>query len=234
MGRNKKKKSEKHNIQQSSEHLDVPESNALNDSHEEGTNITAVKEESRTTDNKIMKRQHDSENSDTEDEPKKPMKKKKVPLEAEEPATGKKNKKSKRQLKREKYAAKLALEQASAKDQTKLQCLNYLSQWKHDKQNWKFMKARQLWLHKNKFSTQLIPEASWPLLLEYFESAQGNIKTILLNDANKIIKQMDEWTESQTNKDAEGDTEQSESTELTKPEETVYNRARSIIQCLQE
>lgn len=234
MGRNKKKKSEKNqNIQQSKEDLVVTESNTQNDTQDEDTNRTLTnKESSETSDSKMTKRPHESENSDIEDEPKKRKKKKKSP--AEDATTGKKNKISIRQMKKEKHAAKLALEQAQVKDQTKLQCLNYLSQWKHDRQNWKFMKARQVWLHKNKFSTQLIPEASWPILLEYFESAKGNIKTLLLNDANKIIKQMDEWTESQTNQDAECDKEQSESTELVKPDETVYNRARSIIQCLQE
>lgn len=239
MGRNKKRKSEKNqNIQQSKEDSVVTELNSLNDAQDEDTNKALTKEESsETSDSKMMKRphEHESENSDIEDEPKKRKKKKKTPAAVEESAiTGKKNKISKRQMKKEKHAARLALEQAQVKDQTKLQCLNYLSQWKHDRQNWKFMKARQVWLHKNKFSTQLIPEASWPLLLEYFESAKGNIKTLLLNDANKIIKEMDEWTESQTNQDAECDKEQSESTELVKPEETVYNRARSIIQCLQE
>lgn len=237
MGRNRKRKSEKNqNIHQSKEDLVVTESNTLSD-NDEDTNRTLAKEESsEISDGKIMKRplEHESENSDIEDEPKKRKKKKKTPSAEESATTGKKNKISKRQMKKEKHAARLALEQAQVKDQTKTQCLNYLSQWKHDRQNWKFMKARQVWLNKNKFSTQLIPEASWPILLEYFESAKGNIKTLLLNDANQIIKQMDEWTESQTNKDAECDKEQSESTELVKPDKTVYNRARSIIQCLQE
>lgn len=235
MGRNKKKKSEKNQtLQKIDKESEITDSDTLNNSCNDFKNTTKDDEkELHNISDKQMKRPHDSENSDVEEEPKKRRKKKKAPVVPEESENkGNKNKKSIRQLKREKHAARLALEQAQAKDQTKLQCLNYLSQWKHDRQNWKFMKARQVWLHKNKFSTQLIPDAIWPTLLEYFESAQGNIKTILLNDANKIIKQMDDWTESQTNKDA--DTEQSEPTEVVKPDETVYNRARSLIQCLQE
>ncbi|XP_023936399.2 uncharacterized protein C7orf50 homolog [Bicyclus anynana] len=231
MGRNKKKKSDKkENIQESSENLES------NNPHEDSKNSADGQEDSsETSESKTMKRLHDSEHSDTEEDESKKPKKKKKSLPVPDEATSKKNKKSKRQIKREKYAAKLALDQANAKDQTKSQCLNYLSQWKHDRQNWKFMKAKQVWLHKNKFSTHLIPESSWPIFIEYFESAKGNIKILLLEDANKIIKQMDEWTESQTNMNAaEGDTEQSESTSVVKPDDTVYKRARSIIQCLQE
>ncbi|CAH1638802.1 unnamed protein product [Spodoptera littoralis] len=183
------------------------------------------------------KRQHEvGDDSDVEDKPQR-KKKKKQPIQMD--STDKKGKKSIRQMKREKFAARQAEAQSAAKDQLKSQCLNYLSQWKHDKQNWKFMKARQVWLFKNKFSTHLVPDASWPTLLEYFESAQGNIRNILLEDAHKIIKQMDEWTESQgreTNNDEED--EENEDSEETpkpkKPDDSVYKRARDLIQCLEE
>ncbi|CAG4950601.1 unnamed protein product [Colias eurytheme] len=173
--------------------------------------------------------------SDTETKPKKPKKKKKQPVPSDETEpTSKKNKKSIRQMKKEKFIQRQTEAAAAAKDQLKSQCLNYLSQWKHDKQNWKFMKARQVWLYKNKFSKLLIPETSWPLLLEYFESAQGNIRKMLLDDANKIIKQMDEWTESQDKNDNDNENEELEETDQAKPDDVIYNRARSLIQCLQE
>ncbi|CAK1586341.1 unnamed protein product [Parnassius mnemosyne] len=168
--------------------------------------------------------------SDTESKPKKLKKKKKlVPSDSSE----KKNKKSIRQMKREKHAERQAAAEAVAKDQLKSQCLNYLSQWKYDRPNWKFMKAKQVWLFKNKFSTNLIPDASWPLLLEYFESAKGNIRNLLLADANKIIKQMDDWTDLQNNEENNIPEDQQDSS-ITKPHDTVYNRARSLIQCLEE
>ncbi|KAJ8716242.1 hypothetical protein PYW08_013527 [Mythimna loreyi] len=185
------------------------------------------------------KRQHDNDDdSDVEEKPQR-KKKKKQPVPSE--TTDKKGKKSIRQMKREKFAERQAEAQSAAKDQLKGQCLNYLSQWKHDRQNWKFMKAKQVWLYKNKFSAHLVPDASWPLLLEYFESAQGNIRNMLLTDAHKIIKQMDEWTESQTgdmkNKDDEEDEENEDSvatSKTKKPDENVYKRARDLIQCLEE
>ncbi|XP_035445329.2 uncharacterized protein C7orf50 homolog [Spodoptera frugiperda] len=187
------------------------------------------------------KRQHEVEDdSDVEDKPQR-KKKKKQPIQMDS-TDNKKGKKSIRQMKREKFAARQAEAQSAAKDQLKSQCLNYLSQWKHDKQNWKFMKARQVWLFKNKFSTHLVPDASWPTLLEYFESAQGNIRNILLEDAHKIIKQMDEWTESQggesKNDEEDEENEETEESEETpkpkKPDDSVYKRARDLIQCLEE
>lgn len=189
--------------------------------------------------NSSTKRQHeDNENDSENDELPKKKKKKKQPVDTS--STDKKGKKSIRQMKREKHAERQAAAQAVAKDQLKSQCLYYLSQWKHDKQNWKFMKAKQVWLYKNKFSSTLLPDSSWPLLLEYFESAQGNIRKILLDDANKIIKQMDEWIELKSNKstadtvDEEENHENIEDLKNKKPDETVYKRARDLIQCLDE
>ncbi|CAH0584143.1 unnamed protein product [Chrysodeixis includens] len=185
------------------------------------------------------KRQHDDD-SDADEKPQKKKKKKQV---VATETSDKKGKKSIRQIKREKFAKRQAEAQASAKDHLKGQCLNYLSQWKHDRPNWKFMKAKQVWIYKNKFSPDLLPDSSWPLFLEYFESAKGNIRNMLLDDAKKVIKQMDEWTESQNgdeqNKDVVADEddngEASEDTPDTKkPDENVYKRARDLIQCLEE
>lgn len=172
------------------------------------------------------KRQLSDDDSDTETAPKR-KKKKKQPVATE--STDKKGKKSIRQMKREKYLERQAEAESANKEQLKTQCLSYISQWKHDKANWKFMKAKQVWLTKNKFSS-IIPDESWPLLLEYLESTQGNGRKILLEDANKVIKQMDEWTEKNgANTDGAEDDDES-----TKPDETTYKRARDLIQCLQE
>lgn len=186
--------------------------------------------------NSIDKKRHlDEDSDDNQDD--KPRKKKKKKQAVESDTPDKKGKKSIRQLKREKFAQRQAEAEAMAKDNLKSQCLNYLSQWKHDKQNWKFMKAKQVWLYKNKFSTSLLPNSSWPLLLEYFESAQGNIRKMLLDDAKKIIKQMDEWTESQTkenNEEEQNDNDIDEDSAAKKPDDDIYKRARDLIQCLEE
>lgn len=179
------------------------------------------------------KRAHDNDDSDTEDKPKR--KKKKTPIKAELTEGTKKGKKSIRQIKKERYLQRQADAEAAQKDELKSQCLTYISQWEHDRPNWKFMKAKQVWLTKNKFSASLVPDVSWPILLKYFESAKGNVRTTLLGDANKVIKQMDEWTEKNgVNKELENDNEEEELVDITKPSETTYKRARDLIQCLQE
>lgn len=193
----------------------------------------ALEADQDQSDDAPRKREHAEDDSDAEEEKPRRKKKKKqqVPI---DPSDNKKGKKSIRQMKKEKHAQRLAESQAASKDQLKSQCLNYLSQWKHDKQNWKFMKVKQVWLQKNKFSSHLIPDASWPTLLEYFESAKGNVRNILLEDANKVIKQMDDWTESQAVKGKKDDELDDEETETPKPNETSYKRARDLIQCLEE
>ncbi|XP_053606316.1 uncharacterized protein C7orf50 [Plodia interpunctella] len=188
--------------------------------------------EDETEERILNKRLHDDNDSDNEERPKK--KKKRNAIAGSQDSSGKKGKKSIRQMKRERYLQRQAEAELAAKDQLKSQCLTYLSQWKHDKTNWKFMKAKQVWLYKNKFSSNLLPDESWPLLVEYFESAQGNIRNMLLGDANKIIKQMDDWTESQQNNSEEKDADDGNLvSEIKKPDETCYKRARDIIQCLQ-
>ncbi|XP_059053880.1 uncharacterized protein C7orf50 homolog [Achroia grisella] len=177
-----------------------------------------------------QKRPHDDDTGN-EQIPKK-KKKQFVAAESSE-GTKSQKKKSIRQLKREKYLERLAVAEAANKDQLKEQCLNYLSQWKHDQPNWKFMKAKQIWLNKNKFSRTLIPDESWPLLLEYLQSSKGNIRNMLLNDANKIIKEMEEWTESQENQEEET-ADADEIPKAKKPDDVIYKRARDLIQCLEE
>ncbi|XP_013140173.1 PREDICTED: uncharacterized protein C7orf50 homolog [Papilio polytes] len=193
-------------------------------------------EENGNVEKQSQKRKHveDDSNDDTFDTDPKPKRSKKKKIQEPKESSDKKNKKSIRQMKKEKHAERQAAAEAQAKDQLKSQCLNYLSQWKHDKSNWKFMKAKQAWLFKNKFSQNLVPDASYPILLEYFESAKGNIRNMLLADANNIIKQMDDWTESQNNEENNTEPEDSENASVKKPDDIVYKRARSLIQCLEE
>lgn len=179
--------------------------------------------------NKPKKREYSDDESDVEIKPKRKKKKKKPSLESSAPGKGKK---SIRQMKKEKFAQRQAEAETAAKDTLKQQCLNYLSQWKYANNQWKFMKAKQVWLLKNKFSCKLIPEETWPLLLQYFESAKGNIRSILLEDSNKIIKQMDESSELQ--RDENESLEDLEDSVQNKPDDTSYKRARDIIQHLHE
>ncbi|GBP55918.1 Uncharacterized protein C7orf50 homolog [Eumeta japonica] len=171
------------------------------------------------------------DDSDIEDQPKQKKKKKKLKTEALN--TDNKGKKSIRQMKREKHAQRQMATEALAKDTLKQQNIQYLLQWKHNKSHWKFMKARQIWLFKNKFSVNLISDDIWPTLLNYFQSAQGNVKNMLLKDANEVIRAMDTWAEmqnSEVNEHPEESTEQN----IKKPDDISYKRARDIIQNIEE
>ncbi|XP_047993257.1 uncharacterized protein C7orf50 homolog [Leguminivora glycinivorella] len=229
MGRkNKDKRKNKENGDGESDHSALEQKKSHSEDQEE---LDAQAEDPEPED-LLPKREHADDDSDDEEKPKRKKKKKQiVPTENTGP---KKGQKSIRQMKKEKHAERQAAAQAVAKDEHKNDCLNYLSQWKHNKQNWKFMKAKQVWLFKNKFSTSLVPDASWPTLLEYFESAQGNIRKLLLEDANKIIKQLDDWTESQSKESKDDEETEETQAEIARPDDNVYKRARDLIQCLEE
>ncbi|KAM3966255.1 LOW QUALITY PROTEIN: uncharacterized protein ACR2FA_012560 [Aphomia sociella] len=227
--RRRNNKNNKKNDIKKTKKLDEMKSMSSEQSEEAEFDISKHNDE---VENISKKRSYDNNDSDYEGEPKKKKKQHLAPVGTE---TTNKNQKKKsiRQMKKEKYLERLAATEAANKEQLKEQCLSYISQWKHDQTNWKFMKAKQIWLNKNKFSRTLIPDESWPLLLEYLQSSKGNIRNILLDDANKVIKQMEEWTESQENKD-DLENEADESPETKKPDDVVYKRARDLIQGLQE
>lgn len=90
--------------------------------------------------------------------------------------------------------------------------LNYLSKWKHSRNDWKFEKRRQLWLKQNMFDVEKIPDDFWDILVEYFSNAKGNVRKNILDEALKII----------------------EGNESEEKEDILFNRARSMVQCLQE
>lgn len=230
MGSNNKKKHKKNKERTpiDSEELNIAE----NEQESIEDSVGSSQNDDDLEGTKLQKRVRLDDNSDSDTEPKK-KKKKKKPVAVEESGPDK-NKKSRRQLKRERFAERQAEMLAVSKDNLKSQCLSYLSQWKHDKSNWKFMKSKQTWLFKNKFSQNLVPCESWPLLMEYFESAVGNIRKMLLEDANKVITQMDDWTESQDRGNDEETKEDEDAAEIKKPDEIVYKRARDLIQCLAE
>lgn len=231
-GKNKRKRNNKKNALKKANLPENAQKEAIEDLRE-GEIDESVEDEQKPT-----KRTYDEDDSDAEDKPQR-KKKKKQPVPGD--TTDNKGKKSIRQMKKDKHAQRQAEIEAASKDQLKSQCISYLSQWKHDKQNWKFMKIKQVWLFKHKFSSKLVPDSSWKTLIEYFESAQGNIRNLLLEDANKVIKQMDEWTESQKdnkqkstedNKDENEATDDKKEPEIIKPDDIAYKRARDLIQCL--
>lgn len=148
---------------------------------------------------------------------KKPKKKKKT----EEQSTDlPESKMSKRQLKRERHAQRMAEAEAAAHKAVQMQALSYLSLWKYNKAEWKFNKVKQIWLHKHKFDSSKVPDELWQPFIEYFSSASGGIKQAIVGDCQKIIEEMENWIEK--NKDAE--------MKEKKPSDVAYQRARDLLQ----
>uniref|UniRef100_T1IT15 WKF domain-containing protein n=1 Tax=Strigamia maritima TaxID=126957 RepID=T1IT15_STRMM len=76
----------------------------------------------------------------------------------------------------------------------KEEALEYLKCWSTDKANWKFMKVRQTWLLKHMFKTTFTDE-EFDTLVEYATSIQGNARIKLREQAESVIKDIDEkWT----------------------------------------
>lgn len=124
----------------------------------------------------------------------------------EESIRAKKRKKHAELMQEKKVKTELALQE---------KCLNYLSQWKHNREEWKFEKLKQVWLQQNMFNIAKVPEESWEVLVEYFCGSQGKARDVIVKDALKIIEADDE-----ENIDENWDVK--------------MNRARDIVQNLQE
>lgn len=131
-------------------------------------------------------------------------------IKCDESIRAKKRKKHAELLQQQKSKAELALQQ---------KCLNYLSQWKHNRGEWKFEKLKQVWLQQNMFSSLKLPEEFWETLVEYFGGSKGKVRDAIVKDALKIIE------EDGTAEKAEGDDDD---------DGVKLRRARDIIQNLQE
>jgi hypothetical protein len=94
--------------------------------------------------------------------------------------------------------------------------LNFSTQWKHVKSEWKFEKLKQIWLIDNLLNNKYVPDEHFITILEYFEGCKGSAKKQLVNKAMEIIKRAEEKIE-------END---------TVIETVEYKRARQLLQTL--
>lgn len=139
-------------------------------------------------------------------------------LEVIEGTTVKKATESKRSLKRKKYLK--LIEDRKLKADLKMQegVFNYLSKWKHARNEWKFEKLKQIWLQQNLFVVNKIPDEFWSSSVEYFNGSKGAIRQSVIKDALKIIEEEDKAEETNEDQDYQ----------------RRLNRARDIIQSLEE
>lgn len=125
-----------------------------------------------------------------------------------------------RAKKRRKHAALMQEKKLKAELALQQKCLNYLSQWKHNKSEWKFEKLKQVWLQQNMLSAEKVPEEMWDTLVEYFAGCKGKARETIIKDALKVIE-ADDDEKNQQEEEAEDDG-------------VKLKRARDIIQNLQE
>lgn len=125
-----------------------------------------------------------------------------------------------RAIKRKKHAALMQEKKLKAELALQQKCLNYLSQWKHNKSEWKFEKLKQVWLQQNMLSVEKVPEEMWDTLVEYFGGCKGKARETIIKDALKVIEADDD--------------EENQEKEETEDDGVKLKRARDIIQNLQE
>lgn len=130
--------------------------------------------EENATEVKEQKTDEDSTIQDNE-EPNKPTEN----VKCEESIRAKKRKKHAALMQEKKLKSELALQQ---------KCLNYLSQWKHNRSDWKFEKLKQVWLQQNMFNADKVPEEIWDTLVEYFAGCKGKARETIIQDALKVIE----------------------------------------------
>lgn len=106
-------------------------------------------------------------------------------IKREESIRARKRKKHAELLQERKLKAELGLQQ---------KCLNYLSQWKHTRDAWKFEKLKQVWLQQNMFDSAKVPEEFWDILVEYFSGCKGKARGTIVQAALKIIESEEEKT----------------------------------------
>ncbi|KAM0728218.1 Cholesin [Formica fusca] len=127
---------------------------------------------------------------------------------------------SKRQLKREKVIQAAVQKKESSRIIAMQKALNYVSMWKHSRSEWKFEKLKQIWLMDNLLDENSIPDAIFPLVLEYFEGCKGMAREVLLRKGMDIIRKAEE----------KKDDQEEIKNEIT--ESIAYKRARELLQTL--
>ncbi|XP_053392753.1 uncharacterized protein C7orf50 homolog [Mercenaria mercenaria] len=129
----------------------------------------------------------------------------------EKAAIREKKREKRKQKKLEK--AKLKQENADRAGTAQTAATDYLKQWKNNRDEWKFLKVRQVWLLQNMYDKTVIEDGSFEILLEYLEGLRGKSREVTVSEAEKVLEK------------AESDEESSS---------VKFDRARQIIQLLSD
>ncbi|XP_053665162.1 uncharacterized protein C7orf50 homolog [Anopheles marshallii] len=129
-----------------------------------------------------------------------------------------KNKKGKREKGRDKHAVQVEEQKKKAKEKEREEIHQYLDCWRANREKWKFLKLRQIYIQDHVFDEDEINADLWPTALDYLSGTKGASKDILVKKAESIIR--------------DGDAAAAGEGDETLQASCKYERARELLQCL--
>lgn len=126
-----------------------------------------------------------------------------------------------RQKKQKSHKKNLKIKQDQATLKESERNDQYLTRWKHSRDEWKFEKLRQVSIQKSVLDPSKMSDESFPIALEYLAGTKGAARGLMGKAAEEDIKRLDkEFGESPEAKN--------DSVKMSR-----YKRARELVQVLQ-
>ncbi|EDV96818.1 uncharacterized protein C7orf50 homolog [Drosophila grimshawi] len=125
-----------------------------------------------------------------------------------------------RQKKKQKHLQRLEEKKYQSSDKEAKRNEEYLVKWRDCRQDWKFVKLRQISIQQNAFNEQKLNADIWAIALEYLAASKGASKTTVTKLAQDAIEQMDKQCELLTD----------EAERQAILDSTRYQRARNLLQ----
>ncbi|KAH8296572.1 hypothetical protein KR054_008074 [Drosophila jambulina] len=125
-----------------------------------------------------------------------------------------------RQKKKQKHQQRLEAQRSQNSNKEAKVNKEYLVKWKESRDEWKFIKLRQISIQQTAFDEDKLEAELWPIALEYLASSQGAARAKISKLAEEVIQQLDKAGEK-----LEDETERQKLIESTR-----YQRARDLLQ----
>ncbi|XP_020814411.1 uncharacterized protein C7orf50 homolog [Drosophila serrata] len=125
-----------------------------------------------------------------------------------------------RQKKKQKHQQRLEAQRSQNSNKEAKINKEYLVKWKESRDEWKFIKLRQISIQQTAFDEDKLESELWPLALEYLASSQGAARAKISKLAEEVIQELDKKGEK-----LEDETERQKLIESTR-----YQRARDMLQ----
>lgn len=125
-----------------------------------------------------------------------------------------------RQKKKQKHQQRLEAQRAQNSNKESELNKEYLLKWKQSREEWKFIKLRQISIQQTAFDEEKLDADLWPTALEYLASSQGAARAKISKLAEEEIEKVD--------KQCEKLSDESERQKLI--ESVLYQRARDLLQ----